>query len=193
MPIDESRPSAVIEHTGRVERRTATDAASDNCEASSAPDRARRVVRDRGRHVTRRHRVCAARSAHLGDAVASLVAPLPCRVVVEVSREQFESFVVDALDSIPESFAHQVENVAFLVEEESEQGNLFGLYEGIPLTKRGDRYAGAMPDRITIYMRPMLRVCRTVDEVREQVHDTVVHELGHYFGLGDARLRELGW
>jgi len=106
--------------------------------------------------------------------------------------ERFESFVAEALDSIPDEFADQVENVAFLVEEDSPRGNLLGLYEGVPVTKRGT-YAGAMPDRITIFKAPICRMCSTEGEVRAQVRDTVVHELGHYFGLSDARLRELGW
>jgi predicted Zn-dependent protease with MMP-like domain len=114
------------------------------------------------------------------------------RPVVDVTMERFESFVAEALDAIPDEFAAQVENVAFLIEEDSERGDLLGLYEGVPVTKRGT-YGGAMPDRITIYKDPICRMCRTEDEVREQVRDTVVHELGHYFGLGDARLRELGW
>jgi predicted Zn-dependent protease with MMP-like domain len=112
--------------------------------------------------------------------------------VVEVTRERFESFVQEALDSIPDEFAAQVENVAFLVEEDSEAGNLLGLYEGVPVTRRST-YAGAMPDRITIFKAPICAMSRTEDEVRLQVHDTVVHELGHYFGIGDRRLRELGW
>lgn len=112
--------------------------------------------------------------------------------VAEVTDERFESFVTEALDSIPDEFASQVENVAFLVEADSERGNLLGLYEGVPVTKRGT-YAGAMPDRITIFKDPICKMCRTEDEVRSQVRATVVHELGHYFGLGDARLRELGW
>ncbi|HEV3328569.1 MAG TPA: metallopeptidase family protein [Acidimicrobiales bacterium] len=112
--------------------------------------------------------------------------------MVEVTRERFESFVAEAIDSIPDEFADRVENVAFLIEDDSERGDLLGLYEGIPATKRW-RYAGAMPDRITIYKDPICAMCRTEDEVREQVRETVVHEIGHYFGLGDARLRELGW
>jgi predicted Zn-dependent protease with MMP-like domain len=114
------------------------------------------------------------------------------RLVVEVTREEFESFVADAIDSIPEEFASKVDNVVFLVEDDSPQGNLLGLYEGVPTTKRW-HYSGAMPDRITIYKDAICRISRTVDEVREQVRQTVVHELGHYFGLGDRRLRELGW
>ena len=112
--------------------------------------------------------------------------------MVEVSRELFESFVAEALDSIPDEFASQVDNVAFLVEDDSARGNLLGLYEGVPLTKRS-RYTGAMPDRITIYKDPICKMCRTVDEVRAQVRETVIHELGHYFGIGDRKLRELGW
>jgi predicted Zn-dependent protease with MMP-like domain len=112
--------------------------------------------------------------------------------VVEVSDERFADFVQEALDSIPDEFAAQVENVAFLIEPDSERGDLLGLYEGVPATKRS-HYAGAMPDRITIFKDPICAMCRTEDEVREQVRVTVVHELGHYFGLGDQRLRELGW
>ena len=112
--------------------------------------------------------------------------------MVEVTDEEFESYVADALDSIPDEFAAKVDNVVFLIEDDSERGNLLGLYQGVPVTKRST-YAGAMPDRITIFKDPICRMSATADEVRAQVHDTVVHELGHYFGLGDARLRELGW
>jgi predicted Zn-dependent protease with MMP-like domain len=112
--------------------------------------------------------------------------------MVEVTREQFESFVADALDSIPDEFASQVDNVVFLVEDDSPRGNLLGLYEGVPATKRSNS-GGGMPDRITLYKDAICRVSGSVDEVREQVRQTVVHELGHYFGLGDRRLRELGW
>ena len=109
----------------------------------------------------------------------------------EVTREEFESFIDDALDSIPENFASKIINVAFLVEDDAEGGNLFGLYEGVPLTRRGS-YSGAMPDRITIYQHAICRACRTEDEVRDQVRETVIHEIGHYFGIDDPRLRELG-
>ena len=109
-----------------------------------------------------------------------------------VSRERFEEFVADAIDSIPAEFADRVENVAILIEDDSPSGNLLGLYEGIPITKRG-YYSGAMPDRITLFQDAISRTCRTEDDVRRQVHDTVVHEIGHYFGIDDARLRELGW
>jgi predicted Zn-dependent protease with MMP-like domain len=111
--------------------------------------------------------------------------------VFEVTREEFESFVDDALDAIPESFASKIVNVAFLVEDDAADGNLFGLYEGVPLTRRVN-VSGAMPDRITIYQNAICRACFTEAQVREQVRETVIHEIGHYFGIDDPRLRELG-
>lgn len=101
--------------------------------------------------------------------------------------------VADALDAVPEEFAQRLENVAFMVEEDSDSGRLLGLYTGIPLTRRGDHYSAVLPDRITLFRSAICRSCRTEDEVREQVSATVLHEIGHYFGMSDARLRELGW
>jgi predicted Zn-dependent protease with MMP-like domain len=112
--------------------------------------------------------------------------------VYEVSTEQFEEFVADALDSIPEEFAKRIENVAFLVEDDAKDANLFGLYEGTPLTQRVNR-SGAMPDRITIFQNAISRACFTELQVRNLVRETVVHELGHYFGMSDDKLRALGW
>jgi len=114
-------------------------------------------------------------------------------LVVEVSEERFEQFVSDALDSLPPEFASRIENVAVVVEEGSARSSLLGLYEGIPLTKRTLGYSGVAPDRITIFRLPILERCGTDAEVEEQVRRTVLHEVGHYFGIGDRRLRELGW
>ena len=68
---------------------------------------------------------------------------------------------------------------------------LLGLYEGIPLTERGTTYAGVLPDRITVYRRPTLEICDTVEDVVDEVHITVVHEIAHHFGISDERLHEL--
>ena len=71
---------------------------------------------------------------------------------------------------------------------------MFGLFEGIPLTKRGPMsYTGAIPDRITLYQGAISRYCNSDDEVRRQVRKTVIHELAHHFGISDERLTELGW
>lgn len=113
--------------------------------------------------------------------------------VVDVSEERFEEFVSDALDALPPEFASQIDNVAVIVEDGSAESSLLGLYEGVPLTNRTLGYSGVGPDRITIFRLPILARCRTEAEVEDQVRRTVLHEVGHYFGIGDHRLRELGW
>jgi predicted Zn-dependent protease with MMP-like domain len=123
--------------------------------------------------------------------------------VVEVSREEFERMVGDALDEIPDALASQLENVAVVVEEWPSREQLarlgpghmlLGLYEGVPLTARGPlSYSGVAPDRISIFQGPLSRRARDVDDLAAQVRVTVLHEVGHYFGMDDVRLRELGW
>jgi predicted Zn-dependent protease with MMP-like domain len=115
--------------------------------------------------------------------------------VLEVSREQFEALVADALDGIPPELTRVMSNVAVLVEDDPPPGEpfLLGLYVGTPLTQRGSWYGGVLPDRITIYRHPILRVCRSAADVVEQVRITVVHEIAHHFGISDARLHELGY
>jgi len=83
--------------------------------------------------------------------------------------------------------------VAVLVEHAPGPRGLLGLYQGIPLTNRTTNYAGVLPDRITIYRLAICAICDSETEVVEQVRRTVIHEVGHYFGIDDERLRELGW
>jgi predicted Zn-dependent protease with MMP-like domain len=104
----------------------------------------------------------------------------------------FEALVADALEAIPEELRAGMENVAIIVDDESPPGRLYGLYEGIPLTKRGV-YAGANPDRITLYLATICLSARTPEDLARRVRVTLLHEVGHHFGLGEARLRELGW
>ena len=112
-----------------------------------------------------------------------------------MTEERFEELVGEALDSIPEELGQLMDNVAVFVEARSPDRHLLGLYEGIPLTERSPlEYGGmVMPDRITIFREPILRACRSEAEVVEQVRITVVHEVGHHFGIDDERLHELGW
>jgi predicted Zn-dependent protease with MMP-like domain len=113
--------------------------------------------------------------------------------VIDVPRERFEELVADALDSIPAELGSLMDNVAVFVEE-GHNPNLLGLYTGVPHTRRDAGYAGmVMPDRITIYRRPILARCSTEDDVVDQVRVTVVHEVAHHFGIDDERLHELGW
>jgi predicted Zn-dependent protease with MMP-like domain len=113
--------------------------------------------------------------------------------VIDVPADRFEELVAEALDSIPDELAGRMENVAVHVRDDAPVSGLLGLYEGIPLTDR-ENYGGmVMPDRITIYRRPICAICTTEEEVCEQVRVTVIHEVGHHFGIDDARLHELGW
>ncbi|GAA4864490.1 metallopeptidase family protein [Saccharopolyspora cebuensis] len=113
---------------------------------------------------------------------------------MNVTRGEFDELVSDALDTIPEELMRLLNNVVVLVEDEhpSDPG-LLGLYEGIALTERDSTYGGVLPDHITIYREPVLRMCSTHDEVVREVATTVIHEVGHHFGISDQRLHELGW
>ena len=114
--------------------------------------------------------------------------------MVDVSLERFEELVGEALDGIPEGLGRLMDNVAILVKDGSPRSGLLGRYDGIPLTERSHGYDGmVMPDRITIFRLPILAMCRDEDEVVHQVRVTVVHEVGHHFGIDDERLHELGW
>jgi predicted Zn-dependent protease with MMP-like domain len=116
-------------------------------------------------------------------------------VSIELTVEQFDLLVSEALDSIPAELAALIENCVILVEEwpPPDEPGLLGLYEGVPLTERGHYYSGTLPDRILIFRAPILQLCDSVEEVIEEVHITVVHEIAHYFGIDDARLHQLGY
>jgi predicted Zn-dependent protease with MMP-like domain len=125
--------------------------------------------------------------------------------VFEVSREEFEGMVGDALDEIPPELAAAMDNVVVLVDDwpsaaqlaaggAGPHTTLFGIYEGVPATQRGPMsYAGVAPDRITIFQGPLQRVARDRAALAAQVRVTVLHEVGHAFGMSEARLDELGW
>jgi predicted Zn-dependent protease with MMP-like domain len=115
--------------------------------------------------------------------------------VIDVPMEQFEELVSEALDVIPEPLARMIANCVVLVEDDVAPGSpvLLGHYDGVPLTERGSWYSAVLPDRITLYRRPILSICDTYDDVAEQVLVTVVHEVAHHFGIEEERLHELGW
>lgn len=115
--------------------------------------------------------------------------------VFSLSRAQFEELVAEALDVIPPELSRLLDNVVLVVEDDApgDEPELLGLYSGIPLTERGNWYAGALPDRITIFRNPTLAICDTREDVVEEVEITVVHEVAHHFGIDDARLHELGY
>lgn len=120
-----------------------------------------------------------------------------------MNRERFEELVEEAVASLPQKFRDRLENIAILVEdwpspEQMERvgirrrSDLFGLYEGIPLPKRGRGYNMVLPDRITIFQKPIEMRYHSDELVRKKIQSTVRHEIAHYFGISDARLRDLG-
>jgi predicted Zn-dependent protease with MMP-like domain len=113
--------------------------------------------------------------------------------VIDIEPGRFEEMVATALDSLPAGLGRLMSNVAVTVEHNPGPPGLLGLYEGIPLTSRTTQYAGVLPDRITIYRQAICAICRTEDEVAGEVRRTVIHEVGHHFGIDDDRLAELGW
>jgi len=115
--------------------------------------------------------------------------------VLVLSAHAFDELVGHALDGIPPALADLIDNVVVLVEDEppESEGELLGLYEGVPLTERDTQYSGVLPDRITIFRNPTLGMCGSRDEVVEEVQVTVVHEIAHHFGIDDDRLHDLGW
>lgn len=113
----------------------------------------------------------------------------------QLPPERFDELVAEALDEIPPELAAVMDNVVVLVEDEppSDDPDLLGHYEGVPLTARDWAYGGHLPDRITIFRGPILRMCATEEDVVREVHVTVVHEVAHHFGIDDDRLHDLGY
>lgn len=115
-------------------------------------------------------------------------------MAVEVSDEVFDQCVNEALDTIPDALVDLIDNCVVLVEDAPPAGeDLFGVYDGVPLTERGFDYTGVLPDRILIYREPHKQACASIDELVTEIHITVVHEIAHHFGIDDHALAELGY
>lgn len=116
-------------------------------------------------------------------------------MAIEMDADAFERYVNDALDAIPDELIALLDNCIIVIEDDGppDDPGLLGLYEGIPLTARDTSYGGVLPDQIRIFRRPTLALCDTVEDVIDEVHITVVHEIAHFFGIDDRRLDELGY
>jgi predicted Zn-dependent protease with MMP-like domain len=120
-----------------------------------------------------------------------------------MNRQTFEHLVAQALDELPAEFQEKLDNVEVIVEDWPDRAtlqlagvhhpaSLLGFYHGIPQTKRTHNYGLVLPDKISIYQRPIEMRCHTPEQVRSTVHRVLRHELGHHFGISDDRLREIG-
>jgi predicted Zn-dependent protease with MMP-like domain len=121
---------------------------------------------------------------------------------MKLTPKEFEEAVVVALKKLPKIIRKKMENVDVAVEPKAspevlnEMGlrspfELLGLYQGVPYDRRGFYYGNVLPDKITLFQIPIESVCQTKEEVKEKVREVIIHEVGHYFGLDDRRLREL--
>lgn len=119
--------------------------------------------------------------------------------MVSINNRQFDELLRHAIDTIPKKYANKIDNVAFVVDDipsETQRAKLqlrsdqtlFGLYEGIPLTKRNGNYNLVLPDKITIFRVPILNSCQTLAEAQRLISRTVWHEVAHYFGLDHERI-----
>jgi predicted Zn-dependent protease with MMP-like domain len=121
---------------------------------------------------------------------------------MRLTREEFEEAVVSALKSLPKFIKEKIENVDVVVEGRASKeilnemglrspSDLLGLYQGVPLDRRGFYYGNVLPDKITLFQIPIESICKTREEIEEKIREVVIHEVGHYFGLDDKKLREL--
>jgi predicted Zn-dependent protease with MMP-like domain len=119
-----------------------------------------------------------------------------------MDTDTFRALVQDAIDSLPDEFLHFMENVDVVVQRFptrrqlaavglKSRYSLLGLYEGTPLTERGSAYSLVLPDKVTIFQAPILAICATDEDIRQEIQDTVIHELGHHFGIDETRMSEL--
>lgn len=112
-----------------------------------------------------------------------------------LDSEEFEKLVVGELDLLPDEMVDGLENVVFVTEDRPEDGSLdlLGLYDGVDVTRRGNYGFGELPDRIILYREPLLAVAEDLEDLKDQIHVTLVHEIAHYFGIDDDELHALGW
>lgn len=114
---------------------------------------------------------------------------------MQLDAAAFEKIVIDELDELPDEMVEGLENLVFVTEDRPEDGSLdlLGLYQGTALTDRDTYGFGELPDRIVLYREPLLAICDTEDELRDEIHVTLVHEIAHFYGIDDDELHRLGW
>jgi len=121
---------------------------------------------------------------------------------MKLTRREFEEVATSALKRLPKYLKNKMENIDVVVEDHAPQNlllemglrspsEILGLYQGVPLDRRGFYYGNVLPDKITLFQIPIELICKTREEVEGKIQEVVIHEVGHYFGLDDKKLREL--
>ena len=119
--------------------------------------------------------------------------------MLELSENEFETIVGEELDALSEEIVEGLDNVIFVIEARlgdsatEDSLDVLGLYEGVSLTERDNYGFGEMPDRIIIFRDALLNACDSLEQLRHEIHVTLVHEISHFYGIDDERLHELGW
>ena len=121
---------------------------------------------------------------------------------MEVSDEQFDALITRAMDELPQDDIRGLKNVVIVMADEPtpeqrgkmhDNAHLLGLFEGVPLTDRGSGWSGMLPDKITLFKKPLLSISRSAEEFYEETKRALWHEIAHYYGIEEDRLHELGW
>ncbi|OGP75570.1 MAG: hypothetical protein A2V86_07755 [Deltaproteobacteria bacterium RBG_16_49_23] len=121
---------------------------------------------------------------------------------MKLTRKEFEAIAISALEGLPQSLKNRMENVDVVIEDRASPdllsemdlrspSDLLGLYQGVPIDRRGFYYGNVLPDKITLFQLPIESICHTKEEIGEKVREVVIHEVGHYFGLDEEKLEEL--
>jgi predicted Zn-dependent protease with MMP-like domain len=124
--------------------------------------------------------------------------------MIQISEDEFQQIMEQAMESIPENFKSRMDNIAFLVEPYPSPSDLarlgmndgrylLGLYSGTPYTHRNTWYAGTVPDRIILFQKNIEAICNSRKEIENKIREVVVHEIAHYFGMTDKEIREAGY
>jgi predicted Zn-dependent protease with MMP-like domain len=115
--------------------------------------------------------------------------------MLDLDAEAFEALVVDELDALPDEMIDGLDNVVFVTEDRPPDGSLdvLGLYDGVAVTQRDTYGFGELPDRIILFREPLLAIVENLDELKDEIHVTLVHEIAHYYGIDDEQLHEMGW
>ncbi|MFM2353504.1 MAG: hypothetical protein RLZZ608_910 [Actinomycetota bacterium] len=114
---------------------------------------------------------------------------------LDLDAEAFEALVIDELDRLPDEMIDGLDNVIFVTQDRPDDGSLdlLGIYDGVALTERGQYGFGELPDRIILFREPLLAISADLDELRDEIHVTLVHEIAHFYGIDDDELHRLGW